>query len=128
MLRWGPVTAYVLLILAVSSVPRLAPPASWTGADKIAHVAEYGILGALLRRAAGSTGRGLLGAVAVAGIVGGLDEIYQATVPGRCSSAVDWAADLVGGALGAAAYGMIVRRFRPSPVGGGGGRRRDSQS
>ena len=109
-------------------MPRLAPPASWTGADKLAHVAEYGLLGALLRRATGPWGLlGLLGAIAVAGVVGGLDEIYQATVPGRCSSALDWSADLLGGSLGALLYGWVVRRIRPASPGRDEGRGRDSQ-
>jgi VanZ family protein len=71
---------------------------------KAGHLTEYGILGALLFRAirAGRTGwdwRWMLAAVAIAAIVGGLDEWHQAFVPGRTSTPWDTLIDTVGAVL-----------------------------
>jgi VanZ family protein len=118
-----------LLILAVSSVPRLSPPVSWTGADKLAHVAEYGVLGALLRRAARSRGRwSWLFAVGIAAAVGGLDEIYQSTVPGRFSSPYDWLADLAGALIGALLFSAIMGHRHFSREAGGATRKERDRS
>ena len=101
---------YVLLILAVSSVPRLRPPGSLSGLDKVIHVAEYAILGVLLRRATPLRGiGGLLAMVAVGAAIGFLDEWYQSSVPGRFASTQDWLADMIGVCLGVVVCTIVAR-------------------
>ena len=68
-------------------------PAPW---DKLAHTAEYLVLGYLLARA---TGRPNLAWV-IAAWFGALDEVHQAFVPGREAGLDDWWADLLGSLLG----------------------------
>jgi VanZ family protein len=86
------------LIFALSSVSDLGTGlGGWDLAlRKLAHVAEYAVLGALLVRATGQLrlafALGLLYAVS--------DEVHQAFVPGRMGSPVDVAVDAVGVALG----------------------------
>lgn len=96
------------VILIVSSIPGpLAPPPPLPFADKLAHAAEFAVLGALFRRAwrgemgDASSGRGLIYAVAGGTVVGALDEVYQTFVPGRLSTMGDVGADMVGAFIGA---------------------------
>jgi VanZ family protein len=119
--RWAPVVAYVVLVFAVSSVPRLRPPSPWVGADKAAHTIEYGVLGLLLRRALDGREHAGLAAVVFAGVVGGLDEVYQTTVPGRFPSLLDWGADLAGGALGVLLQPLVAGLWPGRPGNPGGG-------
>ncbi len=99
-------------------MPHLAPPATWVGVDKAVHLVEYGVLGFLLRRAMASRGgAGIIAAIAIATLVGTLDEVYQSTVPGRYPSVFDALADFLGGSLGAFFYPMIAGRAVPPPGG-----------
>jgi uncharacterized protein YfiM (DUF2279 family) len=103
------VVGYVLLIFTVSSIPSLtAPGPDFVPKDKIAHLVEYSILGALLFRGFGSVSRSRLamfGFIVVVGAsIGALDEIYQSFVPGRMMSIYDWCADLIGTALGSGLF------------------------
>lgn len=108
---------YVAIIFAVSSVANLTPPVRWGSADKAAHLLEYTLLGFLLVRA--FYGARVFPAILPCGllaIVCGLstgiaDEIFQAGVPGRVSSAADFRADALGVLLGTVAY-MLARRLR----------------
>ena len=110
---WLPVLVYVGLIFAVSSLPQLEPPIRLHDADKLAHVAEYGVLGYLLVRALRSSERwsaplagGML-ALAIGLAIGAGDELYQALVPGRDSTALDWIADATGLVLSQIAYLLL---------------------
>ena len=107
---WLPVAAYAALVFALSSMPSLAPPGGAAHMDKVAHLVEFGLMGALLARAL--EGRRpvsrfllviLLGAVLAAG-----DEILQGRM-GRLTSAQDWVADVVGVAVAAAVVIWGVR-------------------
>jgi VanZ family protein len=101
---------YIVLILVISSIPNLRPPGRWVGSDKMWHVAEYAVLGGLVRRAFGIGGTwGWAAAVAAAGAVGAIDELYQAFVPGRFSNLYDWMADLSGAAIGSALAPVLGR-------------------
>ena len=99
---WLPVIVYVILILTLSSIPRLGPPFHFPNSDKLVHVMEYSILGFLLTRALRTIPR--LNPVATAGwlavlcgsAVGAFDEVYQQGTPGRESSPFDWMADTLG--------------------------------
>jgi len=95
---WLPVAAWAGLIFALSSIPDLGTGLG--GWDlvlrKLAHSAEYAVLGALLLRATHRAGLaftlGLVYAVS--------DELHQALVPGRQGSPFDVAIDAVGVACG----------------------------
>jgi VanZ like family len=104
---WLPVVAWAGMIFVLSSIPDLGTGLG--GWDlvlrKLAHAAEFAVLGILLLRA--------LGRAAVAFSLGAgyavTDEIHQAFVPGRHGSMVDVAIDVVGVAVGIALF-LRVRR------------------
>ena len=108
---WLPVVAWAALIFAFSSVPDLTTGLG--GWDlvlrKIAHAAEYAVLGALLVRA---TGRAVL-AVAIGALDAVSDEVHQSFVPGRVGSPLDVALDAVGVAVGVV-FWQTVRTRRVS--------------
>ena len=101
---------YVLLIFVVSSIPSLtAPGPEFVPKDKIAHFAEYFILGVLLFKGIGWTVSPSRAAtfgflLAVGASIGALDELYQSFVPGRMMSVYDWCADAAGVAIGAGIF------------------------
>ena len=105
---WLPVVAWAALIFALSSVPDLGTGLG--GWDlvlrKLAHAAEYAVLGALLVRALG--GPWVAVALGVAYAIS--DEIHQSFVPGRAGSPLDVALDAVGVAAGVAAWLWWERR------------------
>ena len=91
---WGPVAAWASLIFTFSSIPDLGTGLG--SADlvlrKLAHFAEFAVLGALLLRAVGRE--------AAAAVLGSLyaatDEVHQMFVPGREAAPLDWAIDTAG--------------------------------
>ena len=103
--RWAPVVLWAAVIFAFSSIPSLGTGlGTWDLLlRKLAHVAEYAVLGALLVRALG--GSGLAFALGVAYAVS--DEVHQHFVAGRRGAPVDVLIDSVGVALGIVAW----RRF-----------------
>ena len=105
---WLPVLAWAALIFALSSVPDLGTGLG--GWDlvlrKLAHVAEYAVLGALLVRA---TGRGGL-AFALGTLYAASDEFHQAFVPGRMGSPLDVIIDVLGVACGVLLWQTIRAR------------------
>ena len=105
---WVPVLGWATLIFAVSSVPDLGTGlGGWDLAlRKLAHAAEYAVLGALLLRA---TGRGRL-AFALGTVYAVSDEIHQAFVPGRMGAPLDVAIDAIGVALGVVLWQTIRTR------------------
>lgn len=120
-----PAVVYAL-ILALSSVPGssinpLGLPAVFS---YLGHAIEYGLLGAALAWALIAPGVGpdrqpdrerdltrivVVVAVVVA-ILGGIDELYQGTVPGRETSLVDLAVDVVAACVAATIVGSGARR------------------
>jgi VanZ family protein len=104
---WLPVAAWVALIFALSSIPDLGTGLG--GWDlvlrKLAHAAEYAVLGALLVRA---TAKAEL-ALVLGTIYAVSDEVHQAFVPGRMGSPLDVALDAVGVVCGV----VLWRRARP---------------
>ena len=107
---WLPVVLWAALIFAFSSVPDLGTGLG--GWDlvlrKIAHAAEYAVLGALLARALRSPAVAVLAGVLYAVS----DEVHQAFVPGRLGSPVDVAIDAVGVVAGVVLWGRAVRTRR----------------
>jgi VanZ family protein len=116
---------YVLLIFFVSSRPYLQPPGpDFKLKDKVAHLAEYTVLGALLfgnirwmvSRSRLTT---FLFLFAIGVSVAALDEMFQGYIPGRRTDITDWLADAVGVALGIIVLMRLARR-RPALAGPGG--------
>ena len=104
---WAPVVLWAAVIFALSSVPDLGTGlGTWdTALRKLAHTAEYAILGALVLRAVRSAPMAVLFASAYAVT----DEVHQAFVQGRHGSPVDWLIDTVGAFLGVALLGRLSR-------------------
>ena len=99
---WLPVVAWAAVIFAFSSVPHLGTGlGTWdTVLRKLAHTAEYAILGLLLLRA---TGRAWL-ALVLGVLYAASDEFHQSFVRGRHASPVDVAIDSVGLLIGLLAW------------------------
>jgi VanZ family protein len=105
---WLPVVAWAVAIFALSSVPDLGTGlGGWDLAlRKLAHGAEYAVLGALLARALRSPG-----IAAVVGIVyAASDEVHQAFVPGRMGSPLDVAIDAIGVVCGVVLWERALAR------------------
>jgi VanZ family protein len=99
---WLPVALLAAMIFAFSSIPSLS-----TGLGmwdlvlrKIAHGAEFGLLGALTLRWLGNAPIALVATSAYAAT----DEVHQLFVRGRSGSPIDWAIDTAGAAIGVGAY------------------------
>ena len=105
---WLPVLAWAALIFAFSSVPDLGTGlGGWDLAlRKLAHAAEYAVLGALFVRATGRSGR----AFALGALYAVSDELHQTFVPGRMGSPLDVAIDAIGVACGVVLWQTIQAR------------------
>jgi VanZ family protein len=96
-------------------------PAPW---DKLAHVVTFALIGSAAGIASGARGwRRTACCIAGAVVIGVLDELHQAYLPGRIASWSDLAADAMGGLLGAvllaageAGMRRWVSRQHPSTV------------
>lgn len=106
---WIPVVLWAGMIFAFSSVPSLGTGlGTWDLAlRKLAHLAEYAVLAALLYRAVGQAWV----AVAIASLYAVTDELHQTFVTGRQGSPLDWLVDVVGAATGVALYRLAARRW-----------------
>jgi len=108
---WLPVVLWAAIIFAFSSVPNLS--SGLGGWDlllrKIAHAAEFAVLGALLQRAL--TRAELALALGVAFAIS--DEIHQSFVAGRRGSALDVVLDAVGVLAGVLLWQRVQAR-RPA--------------
>jgi VanZ family protein len=97
---WAPVVLWAAVIFVLSSIPDLGTGlGTWdTVLRKLAHLAEYAILGGLILRAA----RNAPAAVLLASAYAATDEVHQAFVTGRHGSPLDWLVDTAGAVLGVA--------------------------
>ncbi len=97
---------WAAVIFAFSSIPSLSTHlGTWDLIlRKAAHMTEYAILAALLRRAAASYGWAFALAVAYAAS----DEFHQTFVRGRHGSPVDVGIDAIGVALGLMAWRRVA--------------------
>lgn len=118
---WLPVLAYIGLIFTLSSLHGDQVPSGFPYMDKAAHLLEYSLLGLLAGRAirftmggAGPRGLASLLAISLGALVGLLDELYQARVPGRMSDAGDWLTD-VAAVTAAVVLTQAVRLRRAAP-------------
>jgi VanZ family protein len=103
---WLPVVVWAAVIFAFSSVPSLATDlGTWdTILRKLAHLAEYAILGALLARATRRPGA----AVALAALYAVTDEVHQLFVEGRHGAPLDVGIDAVGAIAGVLAWQRLT--------------------
>jgi VanZ family protein len=108
----GPVVLFRGLIFLVSAQNSL-PPLPTAGFDKLLHMAEYAVLGALIARALQGYGQGVAAAIVSTAVLGALlgasDELHQSTVPGRVADPLDLLADLIGSTLGALGWFGLTR-------------------
>ncbi len=117
---WLPVVAWAGLIFALSSIPDLGTGlGTWDLVlRKLAHAAEFAVLGFLLLRALGREAVALAVGIAYAAS----DELHQHFVPGRHGSVLDVLLDSVGVAAGVMAFKALSNRDRflwiqPRPLG-----------
>jgi VanZ family protein len=92
---WLPPLLWATLIFVLSSRPSLGQ-SPFGGADKLAHLALYGVLGLLLARTGSLTGTSTLVLLAGGLVYAASDEVHQAWVPGRTPDVMDWIADAAG--------------------------------
>ncbi|MFC1568911.1 VanZ family protein [bacterium] len=106
---YGPTLAYMILIIILSSIPSMRPPdLGLSIEDKIAHLLEYGVLGALLARSVllrkPFSIRLFIWIFLFGSLFGVSDEIYQKFVPNRNASPWDALADTIGVFFGLLIY------------------------
>jgi VanZ family protein len=107
---WLPVVLWAAVIFTLSAIPDLGTGlGTWdTILRKLAHTAEYALLGALLLRAIGRAQLAFLLGVLYAAS----DELHQTFVRGRHGSPIDFGIDAVGVAIGLFLWQRAaVRRF-----------------
>lgn len=107
---WGLVLLWAVVIFAFSSVPSLGTGlGTWDLVlRKLAHLAEYAVLGLLLVRASRLSGVALVLAAAYAVT----DEIHQTFVEGRHGAVRDVAIDAIGALVGILAWSLLTGRRR----------------
>ena len=107
--RWLPVVLWAGVIFAFSAVPSLSSGlGTWDVVlRKLAHVAEFAVLGALLARAVQERAALVLGIV-----YAGSDELHQHFVPGREAALLDVTIDAVGVVLGIVLVRRLTQRRR----------------
>jgi VanZ family protein len=109
---WLAVVAWAGLIFALSSIPHLGTGhGDWDLVlRKVAHLAEYAVLGALLAHALYTTTTSWASIALLAGVVyAASDEVHQLFVPGRQGSPLDLAIDALGVAVGVLAVRLASR-------------------
>ncbi len=107
--------AWAAVIFAASALPGSHIPGRF---GYLAHLLEFGVLGALLARALhddGDRAGSQAVAFALASAYAVTDEVHQAFVPGRCVDALDWLVDTAGALAAIAAVALVpamTRRLR----------------
>ena len=112
--RWAPPALWAATLIILTSWPNPDMPRVGQG-DKVVHLLLYGILAWLLARSEPTLATvRRRAALTLAGLAcfAALDEWHQGFVPGRSASRIDWAADVVGAAMGLTL--VAVRRRRPA--------------
>ena len=109
--------AYCGLIFWLSDQEKLPMPQVFNFQDKLMHFAAYFVMGCFSWRAFRHLGLERLHLAFVSlqfcSAYGVSDEWHQSFVPGRESSALDWLADSLGGAVAMAAALILTLRLRP---------------
>jgi len=106
--QWLPVLAWAGVIFAFSSIPSLGTElGTWDLLlRKVAHLAEYAVLGALLLRTVGIP----VVALTISMLYAVSDEVHQTFVTGRHGSPVDIVIDTAGLVIGLAAWHALSSR------------------
>lgn len=109
-----PALLWAAIIFTVSSIPNLKTPSlDFKAMDKIAHFAEYFILGLFLAFGLNkmNIGKGKVFWISAcaAGLYGILDEVHQLIVPGRVTDGIDMLANTIG-AFAASGFYMLKNR------------------
>jgi len=107
--RWGPAILWTAVLFAASSRSSL-PVDLHSGTDKLAHFGAYSILGCLLARGSVRSRISLPLVVLIGILIGGLDELYQSTIPNRVADVGDWIADSLGVVAGVVLHQLWWRR------------------
>jgi VanZ family protein len=109
---WGPVAAWMVVIFAASSRPRI--PYQQDVPDWFSHAIIYMVLSVLASRAFATGGRigwGGAGAVFLFCVAYGVsDELHQAFVPGRHADPWDVLKDAIGTLIGLGLYAAWANR------------------
>ncbi|HEX9101058.1 MAG TPA: VanZ family protein, partial [Polyangia bacterium] len=109
--RWLPVVLFAALIFVGSSIPGNAINPRLTIHDKVVHAGEYAVFALLLARAIGARWWWL--AIVAGALYGVSDEFHQTFTPMRSGNDLgDMTADLVGSAIGAVSWRLLLRRRR----------------
>lgn len=105
--------AYLLLILAVSSIPgQSLPKLAIFTFDKVLHFFEYAVLGILAIKSLPRYSLvWIAGAVLGGMLFGGLDELWQSLTPGRFSNGWDMLADWIGLWVGFSTTAYLQKQF-----------------
>ena len=114
MRRWVAPLAWALLILSLTSIPgsTLEPVPIFPHADKLAHLALYGMLGTLVGRSVPSEAwrpRATVMTLMVLAVFAFADEWHQELIPGRSADPADWVADVIGASSGLALGRLSLR-------------------
>lgn len=109
---------WAVLVLALDSIPGRNLPAV-TGMDKLAHLALYGVLGALSTHAMMRTprwpgARALVTVICGVALFGAVDELHQAFIPGRTPELRDWLADTAGAAAASVVTAAALASREPA--------------
>ncbi len=119
---WLPVLLWMGAIFIGSSigpVPQVGGEETDKVTHRLAHVIEFGVLGALVLRATSQgkppTKREVLLTLAIVGLYGASDEFHQRFTPGRASEGLSVLFDVAGGALGVWVYRWWKMASTPWP-------------
>lgn len=118
MKRWLLVGLWMLVIFigsAIPNVPQIGTHAVDGWVHRVAHLAEYAVLGWLLMRAVANgepvSRRAVIIALMAVMAYGISDEFHQRFTPGRNSELIAVVWDLLGGAIGAGGWWLYRRRL-----------------
>ncbi|MBI5804843.1 VanZ family protein [candidate division TA06 bacterium] len=113
LLIWGPVAAWLVLMITATSIPNLRTPPEYPNADLIYHIIVYLVLAVLAARAFAMMGyrhKGLWAVLLVMGLsLAAIDEYHEVMVPGRTASFLDFSMNVLGFTAGT---GISKLRFK----------------
>lgn len=109
-----PILVWCATLFYLSSLPSVPSP-GFRFSDKLLHAGAYSVMGMVFARAALGYGAKVSAAIwlgaAFASLYGATDEVHQMFTPGRSPDVMDWVADTVGGAGGAALFVRFAPRI-----------------
>ncbi len=113
---WVPPAAWTVVILTLSSLPGVdLDYIYFDWQDKLAHFAEYGVLGILVARMFYLRGKGVPSVVAGSLLVGigiaAVDELHQIPIRNRYCELGDYVSDVLGAGFGLVLY-SVWRKVR----------------